>query len=201
MPLSLGGIVRYNVANLAGAALAGFGLGVSSQHIAAVLANFGRDNADNRGRLERWRIDGVQVWLDYAHNPEGLAGLLHATAARRGAARLGLILGQAGNREDADIRELARVAAGYRPDRVVLKDIEGYERGRHSGEIAALMRQTLHAEGIATAAIDFVPDEVEATRALLDWARPGDVLVLPIHGYAAKDRIIALLDGLAGTRG
>ncbi len=197
MPLSAGGIARYNIANLAGAALAGFGMGVAPQRIAAVLANFGRDNADNRGRLERWVIHGVRILLDYAHNPAGLDGLLDVATANDNGGRLGLILGQAGNRDNADIRALARVAARYRPDRIVLKDIEGYERGRVSGEIADLMRQTLEAEGVPSAAIDFIADEVMAVRSLLDWARPGDVLVLPIHGFAAKDTIIPMLDALA----
>ena len=197
MPLSAGGIARYNIANLAGAALAGYGLGVPPQRIATVLANFGRDNADNRGRLERWVIHGVRILLDYAHNPEGLDGLLDVATANDTGGRLGLILGHAGNRLDTDIQALARVAARYRPDRVVLKDIGGYERGRVSGEIAGLMRQVLESDGIPPAAIDFIPDEVMAVRSLLDWARPGDLLVLPIHGFAAKDTIIPMLDALA----
>ncbi len=182
---------------LAGAALAGYGLGVPPQRIATVLANFGRDNADNRGRLERWVIHGVRILLDYAHNPEGLDGLLDVATANDTGGRLGLILGHAGNRLDTDIQALARVAARYRPDRVVLKDIGGYERGRVSGEIAGLMRQVLESDGIPPAAIDFIPDEVMAVRSLLDWARPGDLLVLPIHGFAAKDTIIPMLDALA----
>lgn len=199
MPLSAEGLARYNIANLAAAALAGHALGTPLGNIAGVLEDFGRFNEDNRGRLERWNIRGVQVVLDYAHNPEGLSGLLDVATAHQGEGRLGLILGHAGNRLDADISALARVAVRYRPDRVVLKDISGYERGRVSGEIADLMRHALEAGGIAPAAIDFIADEVEAVRSLLDWARPGDVLVLPIHGFAAKDSIIPMLDALAAT--
>ena len=200
MPLTLQGVARYNIANLAGAALAGFALGVPAQVIAAVLADFGNANHDNRGRLERWNIGGVQVLLDYAHNPEGLAGLLDVAGALRGDGRLGLILGHAGNRLDDDFRALAQVAARHRPDRVVLKDIAGYERGRSSGEIAAMMRQTLQADGLAPDAIHFIADETAATAHLLDWAESGDILVLPIHGFAAKDAIIPMLDALAAGR-
>ena len=201
MPLSAEGLARYNIANLAAAALAGDALGIPQERICGVLEDFGRFNEDNRGRLERWNIRGAQVLLDYAHNPEGLTGLLDVATAHQGEGRLALILGHAGNRLDADISALARVAARYRPDRIVLKDIEGYERGRESGEIADLMRQTLETEGISPAAILFIPDEVDAVRSLLDWARPGDVLVLPIHGFAAKDAIIPMLDALATTSG
>ena len=41
MPLSMGGIAAYNVANLAGAALAAAALGIAPTTIAAVFARFG----------------------------------------------------------------------------------------------------------------------------------------------------------------
>ena len=45
-------------------------------------------------------------------------------------------------------------------------------------------------------------DEAEATREALQWARPGDLLVLPIHEPARRDVVVALLDHLrdAGWR-
>ena len=101
MPLSVGGRARYNIANLAAAALAGAELGVAPATIAQVFAHFGRENTDNRGRLERWSLDGVSVWLDYAHNPDGLASLLDVVRGAAPQGRLGLLLGQAGNRRHA----------------------------------------------------------------------------------------------------
>lgn len=199
MPLSVGGAARYNLANQAGAALLGFALGIAPGIIATVLSRFGADNADNRGRLERWDLGGIHVWLDFAHNPEGVAGLLDVISAQRGQGRLGLILGHAGNRRDEDIRAVAHAAAPYRPDRVVLKEIKGYERGRALGEVAGLMRTTLIAAGIAPTSIDFIPDEVSAARALLDWARPGDVVVLLIHAMAAKETLTAMLEARAAA--
>ncbi|MGH8028421.1 MAG: Mur ligase family protein, partial [Arenimonas sp.] len=130
MPLALGGVAIYNIANLAGAALAADGLGIATGTIAAVLADFGTASSDNPGRMQRWRLGATTVLLDYAHNPDGLAGFLRVATALRGDGRLGLALGQAGNRPDDDIRALARVAAGFHPGRIVLKDIDGFLRGR-----------------------------------------------------------------------
>lgn len=194
MPLTVDGLARYNIANLAGAALVGFAVGVPVARIADTLARFGADNADNRGRLERWNLAGVKVWLDFAHNPEGLSGLLDIATAQRGAGRLAIILGHAGDRRDEDIRAVAQAAAKYRPDRVILKEIKGYERGREPGEVARLMRAVLVADGVAVEAIEFIADEVDAARVLLDWAEPGDVVVLLIHELAAKKSVAALLD-------
>lgn len=196
MPLSLNGRARYNLSNLAGAALAAHLLGVPAETIRDTLARFGADHDDNPGRLQRWRLGGVEALLDYAHNPEGLNGLLGIAQTLRGGHRMALLLGQAGNREDADIRALAATAMTFRPERVVLKDIEGYMRGRAPGEIAALLRDELHRHGLADDAISVRLNEVDAVRDVLGWASEGDVLVLPVHGYDARDAVAALLDRL-----
>ena len=105
-----------------------------------------------------------------------------------------MILGHAGNREDADLRAVAATAADARPDLVVLKDIAGYERGRAAGEIAAIMRAQLLEDGMRPEAIVTCLDEVEAVRIALAWARDGDLLVLQIHEMDAREQATALLD-------
>jgi UDP-N-acetylmuramyl tripeptide synthase len=201
MPLALGGMATYNIANLAAAALAADGLGIASATIAGVLATFGGASADNPGRLQRWRLGGATVLLDYAHNPEGLDGFLRVATSMRGAGtgRLGLLLGQAGNRPDDDIRALARVAAQFQPARVVLKDIEGFMRGRRSGEVPDLIAAELARAGLPGDAIARELHEVDAVRALLAWVRDGDVLALPVHGAVARDAVVALLDRLQAS--
>jgi cyanophycin synthetase len=197
MPLTLGGSARYNIANAAAAALAAFALGIAPATIASVLARFGNDARDNPGRLQRWLLGNVEVLLDYAHNPDGLRGLLQVAGNLRAGGRLALILGQAGNRGDDDIRELAAVAAQSHPDRVWLKDIAGdYLRGRAPGEIAAILFGALRAGGLDADALPVCLDEAQASREALQWARPGDLLVLPIHEPARRDEVVALLDRL-----
>lgn len=196
MPLTFGGRATYNIGNLAAAALAAHALGVPASTVAALYAGFGARHADNRGRLQRWSLGATTVLLDYAHNPEGLDALLGIADGLRGGGRLGLLLGQAGNRDDDAVRELGAVAARHRPERVVLKDIAGFLRGRAPGEIAAILREPLLAAGIAPDAIDTVLDEAEAARSLVGWARDGDLVVLPTHGTQARERVSQWLDGL-----
>jgi UDP-N-acetylmuramyl tripeptide synthase/very-short-patch-repair endonuclease len=199
MPLTLQGKASYNTANIAGAALAASALGIAPVSIAATLARFGGSASDNPGRLQQWRFGDLRIFVDYAHNPDGLRGLLEAVEGSRRTGRLALILGHAGNREDTDIRAVAATAAGAHPDLVVLKDIAGYERGRASGEIAALMRAQLLADGVPADAIATCLDEVEAARLPLGWARDGDLLVLPIHEMDAREQVTALLDRMAAS--
>jgi UDP-N-acetylmuramyl tripeptide synthase len=194
MPLSMGGIAAYNVANMAGAALAAAALGIAPAAIAAVLAQFGSKLEDNPGRMMRFDVGGVTVLLDYAHNPDGLRGFLTvADHLRGGAGRLGLLLGQAGNRKDADIQELAQVAAEFHPELVVVKEDEAHLRGRAPEEIPRIIRAELKRLGFADSALPMVHSEVEAVHYALEWARPGDVLALPVHSVAARAAVVAML--------
>ncbi|MBS0513877.1 MAG: Mur ligase [Proteobacteria bacterium] len=199
MPLSANGAAKYNIANLAGAALLAHALGIDDADIAQVCAAFGARNSDNPGRLMRWRFGATTVIVDYAHNPDGLRGLLEVARSLHPQGRLALVLGQAGNREDADIRELAAVAARNCPDFVVLKELASYARGRALGEVVALLRAELAREGVAENAMTLRDNEIDAARGALAWARDGDLLVLPIHDKQGRADVVALLDKLAAT--
>ena len=197
MPLTVGGAARYNITNIAAATLAAHALAIPPATIAAVLAGFGCRNADNPGRLQRWQLGELAVLLDYAHNADGLGGLLGVAAGLRGEGRLGLLLGHAGNRQEADFHALAAVAAKAGPDRVWLKDIGGdYLRGRASGDVATILRHSLIAAGLDEADLPVCLDEARAAREALAWARPGDLLVLPVHEPARREAVVALLDRL-----
>jgi UDP-N-acetylmuramyl tripeptide synthase len=197
MPIAFGGEAAHNVANLAAAALAAAALGVGPDTIARCWAGFGRDPADNLGRMMRFERDGVQVMVDYAHNVDGLAHLrpvveaLRGRRARRG--RLALLLGHAGNRLDDDIRAVVDAALELRPDLVVVKEIAGMARGRAPGEVAALVRGAVLARGVAADAVVVELDEVAAAERALRWAAPGDAVLLLLHGAAARAEVIGRL--------
>jgi UDP-N-acetylmuramyl tripeptide synthase len=110
--------------------------------------------------------------------------------------RLGLLLGQAGNRRDHAIAELAQTAAAFNPDLVVIKEIAGMLRGRALGEVPRMLESELLAAGFARERIGRISDEVDAARHLLQWAAAGDLIVLPIHQSAARVRLENLLDEL-----
>lgn len=196
MPLAMAGSARYNIANIAGASLLAACMGIEPKTIASVLSEFGSDRADNPGRLERWSINGSSVFLDYAHNPEGISGLLEVAnrVREKSGGRLGLLLGQAGNRDDLAIAELACAAAAGNPDLIVLKDLDGYLRGREVGEVPALLHAELRRLGVAEGSLRTILPEVEAAQEILAWSRPGDVLVLPVHNLAARDALVDWLD-------
>ncbi len=198
MPLSIEGSATYNIANLAGAALAAAALGVAAATIAAVLGRFGARAGDNFGRMMRFERAGVRILVDYAHNPAGLRGLLSvAEHLRSGRGRLGLLLGHAGNRQDSEIEALAAVAAEFHPALIVIKENEGHLRGRPPGEIPAVIHAALRRAGVEESTMPQRGSELEAVRCALEWAQPGDVLALPVHSSAARAAVLALLSAAA----
>jgi len=194
MPLAVDGSATYNIANLAGAALAAAALGIPATTIAGVFAHFGSSMTDNFGRLMRFERAGVHVLVDYAHNPEGLRGLLAvAEHVRAGSGRLGLLLGHAGNRQDTELEALASAAAQFHPALIVIKENEAHLRGRTPGEVPRLIHAALLRAGLPPSALQLRMSELEAAHAALAWAQPGDVLALPVHSAAARAAVVELL--------
>ncbi len=192
LPLTVGGAASYNVANLAAAAVAAAALGLPVELVRETWARFGADPLDNPGRLERWTHRGATVLIDYAHNPDGLRSLL-AVARSLHPKRLSLLLGQAGNRDDAAITDLAATAACFAPDQIVIKELPRMLRGRELGEVPAVLAGALHSHGIAPGRVSVIPDELTAAFALLDGAEAGDVVVLPIHTNLVREPLRARL--------
>ncbi len=193
LPLTLGGAARYSISNLSAAALAGAAMGLPLPAVLRGLERFGSRPEDNPGRLECTHYRDATVLVDYAHNPDGLEQLL-TTARALKPARLFLLLGQAGNRDDQAIAELARTAARFAPDRIVIKELPLMLRGRAPGEVPALIRRALIAAGLAPDRIEEMPDEELAARSLLERARSGDVIVLPVHTRDVRERLRAALN-------
>ena len=192
MPLALGGAAAFNIENIAAAVLCAFAAGLPPDAVRSALHSFGASPQDNVGRLERWSWRGATVLVDYAHNPNGLVQLL-AVARALNPCRLGLLLGQAGNRDDAAIAELATVAAQAQPDIVVIKELPAMLRGRPLGSVPALVEAALYSAGLPTSRMHHQADELLAAQQLLAWADAGDVVVLPIHTAAVRMALAAQL--------
>jgi UDP-N-acetylmuramyl tripeptide synthase len=94
------------------------------------------------------------------------------------AERLVLLMGQAGDRLDKDIGGLTRAACSMHPDRLLVCDLPGYERGREPFEVPRVIREAALQQGIPADSISLFPGPKDATKQALEQARPGDFLVL-----------------------
>jgi UDP-N-acetylmuramyl tripeptide synthase len=185
VPITFGGAARHNVANaLCAIGLAG-ALGLSVDAMAGGLRGFRGTPEDNPGRGNLLDVGGARVLIDYAHNPHGLAALAGLAAALPAERRL-IVLGQAGDRDEAALRELARAAWSFHPDLVVVKELPEMLRGRAAGEVPALLEDELLRLGASPAALVRAEDDPDAVRKALAWSRPGDLLVLLVHTRRAE---------------
>ena len=181
IPAALGGIVRHNVANALGAMCIALAFGISDRAIRAGLSAFRGDEHDNPGR-GNWfehHVEGgtIRILVDFAHNAHGMQALAE-TVRRVPADRVVLLMGQAGDRLDRDIEDLVAAACGMQPDRLLVAELPGYERGREAFEVRELIRRDAIAWGLPAERIELFDGPREATRAALQQARPGDLLVL-----------------------
>jgi UDP-N-acetylmuramyl tripeptide synthase len=193
VPITFGGTARHNVANALAAVAGATALGIDIERIALALRRFGREVGDNPGRANLLELGGARILLDYAHNPHGMAALVGVAQTFPARRRL-VMLGQAGDRSDEAIRELARAAWRLQPARVVVNEMDQYLRGRARGEVPALLADEFSRLGAPDMAISRVGPEIDGVREALTWARPGDLLVLAVH----QDRraVLELLNGL-----
>ncbi len=197
IPITFAGAARHNTANALAALLIGQRLGWSDEALRLGLADFGRDPEDNPGRLASFDLDGVRVVVDFAHNPHGQEALLDMAACMDVKRRL-VVLGQAGDRDDTSIDELVRVTLRYAPDRILIKEMERYLRGRQPGEVPARIEANLRAAGFPEAHFEHVPSESAALERALAWARPGDLVLLFAH--AEREAVLERLTQLATPR-
>lgn len=194
IPISFGGVARYNLSNALAAIGAASALGLPTEAMREGLCTFAPTPESNPGRANLWRFGTCTAIVDFAHNPHGLMALAETVSAIP-ATRRGLVLGQAGDRDDDSIKALAHGAHAMHPDRIFIKDMEVYWRGRGKGEIPALLESGFLAAGAAREAIEHHDDELSAIRAALRWAREGDLLLLTTH--ADRDAVFALMRSLA----
>jgi len=188
IPITLGGAARHNVANALGVCALTHALGIPLDGIAAGLTSM--QMADNPGRCNLFTIDAFQVLVDFAHNPHGLAALFDIARALPARRRL-LCFAQAGDRTDAQIRELARGVWAIGLNKVIISELPKYYRGREPGEIFQLLRDELLEAGAAPDQIEHQESELDALHSALNQAREGDLAIM----LALADRD-AILDTL-----
>lgn len=182
IPIALGGAARHNVANSLAAAALTWCIGSSLADIRAGLTSMSQDH--NPGRCNVYDVDGCKVLVDFAHNPHAMQALFDMAEALP-AERRALCFGQAGDRPDDLIRELARDGWAIGLEHVVVSELATYHRGREHGEVYGIIRDELMRLGATSEQIEHCEEETESLASALDWAGPGDLVIMLALGGAA----------------
>lgn len=193
VPLTMGGAASYNVSNALGAAALTSALGIEKAAIVKGLAGFTSTPENNPGRGNLMTVGGVNMLIDFAHNPDGVAALSQAVTAMP-ASRRAFLLGQAGDRSDQDIIDITRAVHSADPDLIVVKELDAVLRGRERGAVTKIINRELAALGMAEDQILQAENEMDAVKKALAWARPKDLLVLLI--YVERQEVMTYLNAL-----
>ena len=176
VPLTMEGRAPFMIQNVLAATLAAYLNKVKPAAIKERLMSFVPGYGTTPGRLNRVQVRGIEVLIDFAHNPAGyqaLAGLIERMPAKRKLATISAI----GDRRDVDIREVGRLAAGMFTD-IVVRETEKYRRGRQPGALARLLHDAIVDAGFDCSRVRIADDEPHAVRQVLDSAESGDLVVI-----------------------
>lgn len=170
----------YNVANALLAVAMCSAAGVDTETAVAGLASVAVP-----GRLEK--VERGQDFLavvDYAHKPAAVEAVL-ATLRAQTAGRIAVVLGAGGDR-DTEKRPLMGAAAARGADLVVITDDN--PRSEVPSDIRAAVTAGARAAG-SSADVREVGGRREAIAAAVEWARPGDVVLVAGKGHETGQEI------------
>ncbi|USX17400.1 cyanophycin synthetase [Oxalobacteraceae bacterium OTU3CAMAD1] len=189
IPAALDGRARHNLANALAAAAALMASDLVPAMIVAGLRSFVSDARRNPMRTNVYEVGGVQVIVDYAHNPAAFAALAD-TARAMTSGRTVAVATSPGDRRDEDFRRIGQTCeAGF--DQAIFYEWNSEHRGREPGQRAALMHAAASAARGGPHGVLVELDPAAALRAGLALCRPGDVLL-----YACGSSVAELVDAL-----
>ena len=190
IPITFGGAARYNISNVLGAMALCHALGVDDEALAIGVQVFSGDADVNPGRGNLFEKNGIRIFLDFAHNEHGIRAISETVRAFD-AKRNIVLMGQAGDRLDKDIEDLVRAVCEMQPARLLACELPGYERGRPSMVVPALIRKFALRYAMPEEAVTIFSSPVEGVKEALEYARDGDCLVL--LALTQREEVLAMV--------
>ena len=174
VPLTMGGLIPFQVENVMASVAAAWALGLDWDTIRQGLSGFSNDVNNAQGRFNLFKYRGATVIADYGHNPDAMIALVHAVEAMP-ATRRSVVISGAGDRRDQDIRQQTEIL-GDAFDEVILYE-DQCQRGRADGEVVALLRQGL-ANARRTTQSSEIKGEFLAIDTAMDKLKSGELCLI-----------------------
>lgn len=169
------------IENILPVVLSSYILNFSIEKVQNALRTFKPSAEMTPGRLNLFKINGVNLLIDYAHNPHGLKALGNMLK-KIPQHKIGIITG-VGDRRDDDIIEVGRIAAEMY-DEVIIR-IDDDTRGRPGDQILELLKKGVK-ETNPQIKCHYIPDGKEA-------------LLYAIENSSAEGYVIISVDHVTET--
>lgn len=186
IPITLNGVLEFNVENVMAACAALVAIGVDYCMIAKGLKSFKLNRECNNGRFNIYNINGIEIILDYGHNIDGYTRIFEAINRLDKNKVIGVV-GVPGDRNDNNIRRIGEICADNL-DVIIVKE-DNDRRGRAVGEVISLIEEGIKNIDVNKKVIDIL-DEREALRKALSIANPGDIVIV---FYEEIDKLIEVI--------
>ena len=174
VPLTMGGLIPFQVENVMASVAAAWALGLDWDTIRQGLSGFSNDVNNAQGRFNLFKYRGATVIADYGHNPDAMIALVHAVEAMP-VTRRSVVISGAGDRRDQDIRQQTEIL-GDAFDEVILYE-DQCQRGRADGEVVAPLRQGL-ANARRTTQSSEIKGEFLAIDTAMDKLKSGELCLI-----------------------
>ncbi len=193
VPLTLRGMVRFQVENVLASVGAAWALGLSADAARRGLGNFVSDIASTPGRFNLLESDGAQIVIDYGHNGDALEALLEALDGF-GATKRRVVISAAGDRRDQDLERLGELVGGAFDEVLLFEDV--CIRGRPDGEVFRLMAKGVERGGRAKSVLK-IQGEFRAIEEAFARLGKRELLLLLVDQV---DEALALIERLVRDR-
>jgi len=197
-PITLGGVARFNIANILAAVAALHSLRVPVDMIRKGISTFHPSATQNPGRMNLIDFITFKVIIDYGHNVAAVKALgstlPHITKGRKIA-----VVHGTGNRLDEDIKVFGATLADVY-DHLIITDAD--PRNRKLGEASALVYAGAIGKGFHREDMDMINGPFEAIDHAFSIVQPGDLIVVQVdevgpmlkHVMAYFERIVGAPD-------
>jgi cyanophycin synthetase len=194
IPLTFGGVARFQVANVMAAVAACRAMGTGVARIRAALRSF-EAGEQNPARANLYAVQGKYVLFDYGHNSAAFDAICEMAARWPPEDRI-CVLGVPGDRADHILRDAGRAAArGF--DRIIVREDKDL-RGRRPGEVPRLLQEGIRVEN-SLAAIVVVPDEIAALEQAVETLQPSGLAVIFCDDCSGVRSYLASRGAVAAT--
>lgn len=173
IPVTMGGMAPFMIANALASCLATFAQGVDIELIRQGVRTFQMSAEQTPGRMNLFEVKDYQVLVDYAHNPHGFRAVGDFVRNWSGG-KIGVV-GGPGDRRDEDLILLGSISAEIF-DRIIIKEDQD-ARGRKPGEVADLITKGVYQVN-SDLNCEIILNEAEATNKALNQAQNNDLVVI-----------------------